>query len=150
MKLMVNDLEHGGEILSKYTCDGEDARPDVSWSEFPPDTKSFAFSCIDYDVPKNLRPDGIWTHWLVVDIPADRKGIGGDDPVPGREIKNHFGREAWGGPCPPDGRHRYHFRVYAMKVDQVPDSLNKDNFTEVVKKYAVAESEVVGTYERRE
>jgi Raf kinase inhibitor-like YbhB/YbcL family protein len=149
MKLKVNELEHGGEISSKYTCDGTDARPDVFWNQAPDDAKSFAFSCIDYDVPKTLRPDGIWTHWLVCDIPADRNGIGGNEPVPGREIENHFGRGGWGGPCPPDRRHRYHFRAYALNVNEIPDSLNKENFTEVVKKYSVAESEVVGSYERR-
>jgi phosphatidylethanolamine-binding protein (PEBP) family uncharacterized protein len=98
MKLTINELEPGGEIKLRYTCDGKDARPNISWSEAPKDTKSFALSCIDYDVPKNLRPDGIWTHWLVADIPADRDRIGGTEAVPGREIENHFGRGAWGGP----------------------------------------------------
>jgi Raf kinase inhibitor-like YbhB/YbcL family protein len=149
MKLKIDEFSSGGEIPTRYTCDGADKRPDVSWEEAPSGTKSFALSCIDYDVPKNLRADGIWTHWLVVDIPGDRNRIGGSEPVPGREIENHFGRPQWGGPCPPDRRHRYFFRLYALNVESIPDDITKENYTEMVEKHSIDRAEYMGTYDRK-
>ncbi len=150
MKLKVDNFNPGDSIPSMYTCDGSDERPDFSWSEAPEGTKSFAVSVIDYDVPKRARADGIWVHWLVKDIPAGVSEIRGTAALPAgaEEVANDFGRPGWGGPCPPDKRHDYYFRVYALKVEKL-EGVTKENFHGKAKENALAIAEVVANYERK-
>ncbi len=151
MKLKVDNFVAGQEIPARFTCDGADERPDFSWSDVPEGTKSFALSLIDYDVPKKFRPDGIWVHWLVKDLPADVreiKGLATALPAGAKEVLNDFGRAAWGGPCPPDRRHDYHFRIYALKAEKLGEA-DKGNFPARAKAQSLAVAEVVAGYERK-
>ena len=149
MQLKVNDFGDGGEIPEKYTCDGKNLRPDFSWNEAPEGTQSIALSCIDPDVPREVRGDGIFSHWLVVNIPASVTEVKGAAPLPegAIEIENDFGRGAWGGPCPPDREHRYFFKVYALDVAHLdPSDLDLDNFEEKIAEHVLAEAQVIGRY----
>ncbi|HIH15991.1 MAG TPA: YbhB/YbcL family Raf kinase inhibitor-like protein [Candidatus Diapherotrites archaeon] len=150
LKLKVDGFGVGEEIPARFTCDGADERPDFSWSEAPEGTKSFALSVIDYDVPKQARADGIWAHWLVKDLPARVTQVKGREklPVGAVEVANDFGRGAWGGPCPPDRRHNYYFRVYALKVEKL-GGVDLDDFHERAKAQSLAVAEVVASYERK-
>jgi Raf kinase inhibitor-like YbhB/YbcL family protein len=111
----VDEFENGAWIPQRHSCEGEDAAPTVSWSGEPAGTKSFALIMDDPDAPA-----GTWTHWVLWDIPGDRHKIeaGFRPGMFGVSGKNDFGREGYGGPCPPKGHgpHRYFFRLYAVNV----------------------------------
>src|SRR2546425_10201022 len=108
-------FQNGKDIPKKFTCDGDDVSPALSWMDPPQGSKSFALIADDPDAPR-----GTWTHWVLYDIPADVQelsaGIGHDESLRNgaKQGKNDFGNIGYGGPCPPSGAaHRYHFKLYA-------------------------------------
>ena len=74
MKLSSAAFEDEGQIPSKYTCDGGNVNPPLTISEQPPKTQSLVIIMDDPDVPKELRADGVWDHWIVFNMPADFLG----------------------------------------------------------------------------
>ena len=142
MKLTSEDFEDGGMIPAKLTCDGENISPQLSWTDEPGGTKSYALSCIDPDAPI-----GDFIHWLIYDIDSNVKEIGCGGPVPGKEVKNGFGREKYGGPCPPSGTHRYIFTIYALDVEHLEDVKTK-NFLKKVKEKTIGSTTLTGKYSR--
>jgi Raf kinase inhibitor-like YbhB/YbcL family protein len=100
-------------------------------------------------------PKRAWTHWLLYDIPTDvtslAEGLGGDDLPPGtREGLNDWKRVGWGGPCPPTGRHRYVFRLYALN-ESLGDlhQPTKTKLEKAIEGRVIEMAELVGTYEKR-
>lgn len=142
MELKSPDFDHEGPIPTRFTCDGEDLSPELVWNGVPSNTKSFALTCIDPDAPR-----GDFIHWLLHDIPADTKKLLRGEPPFGVEVINDFGKFSYGGPCPPSGTHRYYFRLYALDVKEI-GPLSKADFVEEVKKHAIAEAVLMGTYKR--
>ena len=145
MKIFVNDLKEDNTILpAKYTCDAEGISPEIRWQDVPGDTKSYALTCIDPDAP-----GGSFIHWLLCDIPKDINNIPEGGPVPeqARGIENDFGKTSYGGPCPPSGRHRYIFTIYALKVKRL-DGVTTDNFIEMVEKYAIDKAALTALYRK--
>jgi len=109
MNLSSNDLEQGEKIPEKFTCDGENVNPELHWDAFPEETKSFALTVRDPDAPS-----GDFAHWLLCNIPAETTGIAQDSvPKGSKQVGNDFGKEGYGGPCPPSGTHRYYFKIFA-------------------------------------
>src|SRR3954447_21571893 len=111
LQLMTPAFDRGQEIPSKYTCEGVDESPEVRWTGAPAGTKSFALIVDDPDAPDPKAPKMTWVHWVIVDLPAAATGLseGASRALPAgaREGVNDWKRAAWGGPCPPIGRHRY-------------------------------------------
>lgn len=142
MKLISNDFDQDGMIPKKFTCDGADISPHLSWEDVPEDTKSFAISCNDPDAPT-----GDWIHWIVHDIPSDVKEIPQGGSVPGSEIENDFGKNSYGGPCPPSGVHRYFFRVYALDIETLM-GVTKNNFRDKFEEHLIEKAELMGKYGR--
>jgi hypothetical protein len=147
ISLASDAFENGRPIPQQYTCDGADQTPTLHWSEAPPGTKSFALVVDDPDAPS-----GIFRHWGVYDIPASARSLGGGQRV-GTEVTNGFGKPGYGGPCPPKGHgaHHYHFKLFALNVDRLnlgPSSKVADVENEA-SRHAIAQGELVGTYERR-
>ncbi len=139
MKIESQDL---GELVpEKFTCDGEDISPSLSWSDAPDQTKSFAILVHDPDAPS-----GDWVHWIVYDIPEDINSISQGE-VPGEQAKNDFGKKEYGGPCPPSGTHRYFFVVYALDAENLEIS-DKDDFFKKMEEHALAKAELVSRYSR--
>lgn len=144
MKLLSQDFEENEAIPSKFTCDGEDICPQLHWEDVPEKTRSFALTMTDPDAP-----GGTFIHWLVHDIPKEIRVIErGGLPMGAKQVKNDFGKERYGGPCPPSGTHRYCFRLYALGIDH-PRGINKGNFFKLVEEHALAKAELMGTYRRR-
>lgn len=144
MKLLSQDFEENEAIPSKFTCDGEDICPQLHWDDVPEKTRSFALTMTDPDAP-----GGTFIHWLVHDIPKDVRVIErGGLPMGAKQVKNDFGKERYGGPCPPSGTHRYCFRLYALDIDH-PGGINKGNFFKLVEEHALAKAELMGTYRRK-
>jgi len=99
---------------------GEDLSPQLSWSGFPNDTKSFVVTCYDPDAP---TVSGFW-HWIMYDIPATVTSLsaGADPPGNAKLLKNDAGFVGFCGAAPPPGHgtHRYIFCVTALPVEKLP------------------------------
>lgn len=142
MKLRSNDFKEGGMIPSRFTCQGENINPQLVWDDVPKGVKGFALIVDDPDAPA-----GIWVHWLVKNIPPDVREIR-QDSIPGEQVVNDFGKEDYGGPCPPSGVHRYFFRLYALDIERL-DAEDKDDFYEQAEEHAIAKAELMGKYIKR-
>ena len=146
LKLDSEAFKNGESIPTKFTCDG-DQTPVLTWSDPPSGTQSFALVIDDPDAPA-----GTFRHWGVFDIPASARSIGGDQHV-GTEVANDFGKRGYGGPCPPKGHgpHHYYFKLFALNVDKldVTSSAKVADVENAARKHAIAQGELVGTYERR-
>lgn len=143
MKLTSSSLTHNGEVPTAFTCEGEDVSPDLQWSEVPEDAKSLVLVVHDPDAPK----DGGWTHWVVINIPVTSTGIDkGAVPSGGTEVMNDFGRTAWGGPCPPDGEHRYYFKLYALNVAEISGN-SLSEIEAAMEGRIIEQTELMSTYQ---
>jgi Raf kinase inhibitor-like YbhB/YbcL family protein len=144
MRMKSHDFEEGALIPSQFTCDGVDLSPELHWEDAPAETKSFALGVTDSDAPM-----GTFVHWLVYSIP---KGATGTErnrlPAGARQVTNDFGRQQYGGPCPPSGTHRYYFRLYALDSDTL-ETVTKTNFFQIIEKHAIATAELMGRYTRK-
>jgi Raf kinase inhibitor-like YbhB/YbcL family protein len=108
-------FEDGGSIPKRFTCDGDDVSPPLSWAAVPTGAKALALVVEDPDAP-----DGTFVHWILLDIPPREQAIAaGDTPTGARATVNSFGDRGYGGPCPPKGDdpHRYRFLLYALKAE---------------------------------
>ena len=152
MQLRSSAFLDGETIPRRHTCDGEDLSPPLEWSGHPAQARSFAVVCDDTDAP-----GGTWHHWAAYDIPADHSGLAEGAAQRGGEIGfkqavNDFGRQAYGGPCPPHrhGPHHYHFRILALSVARLPLSGRPSckDIERAARKHVIAEASLVGLYER--
>jgi hypothetical protein len=155
MKLSSTAFAAGAAIPARYTCDGADVSPPLAWSAAPHGAKSFALVVDDPDAPDPKAPRMRWVHWVVYDLPADaktlREGVHSVEDLPGSAHigRNDWKKAAWGGPCPPIGRHRYFFTLYALDValgDRGP--LTKRDLEGAMTGHVLGKAELVGTYER--
>jgi hypothetical protein len=142
----------GGETIpKKFTCDGPDFSPQLSWTDSPARTKSFALIMDDPDAPL-----GTWVHWVLFDLPADTKelseGVAKQEELPNgaRQGNNDFLKIGYGGPCPPPGKpHRYFFKLYALDAKlNLKAGATKAEVERAMKGHILARAEVIGRYGR--
>jgi Raf kinase inhibitor-like YbhB/YbcL family protein len=152
MKLSSAAFADGGEIPTKYTCEGQDIPPPLEWSDVPSDAKSLVLIVDDPDAPDPAAPRMTWVHWVLYNIPAGANAlVEGKELPPGTlEGLNDWERTGYGGPCPPIGRHRYFHKLYALgailpNLGQAP----KASLEAAMKPHLLARAELVGTYEKR-
>lgn len=143
---------HGGEIPTRHTCEGEDIPPALTWEGVPPGARSLALVVDDPDAPDPAAPKRTWVHWVLYDLPPDVGGLpeGGRLPPGTREGKNDWNRTGWGGPCPPIGRHRYFFKLYAL--DRTLGDLGhptKAQLERAMEGHILARAELMGTYQKK-
>lgn len=143
-------FRHEGEIPREYTCDGPDKAPTLEWTGAPVGTKSFALIVDDPDAPDPSAPKMTYVHWVMYDIPATEKSLrGGNTPAGARDGLNDWKRTGYGGPCPPIGRHRYYFKLYAL--DTTLGDLKtptKAQLLQAMSGHILASAELMGTYQR--
>jgi Raf kinase inhibitor-like YbhB/YbcL family protein len=147
-------FSHNGEIPARFTCDGEDIPPRLSWSGLPRNTRSLALIVDDPDAPDPAAPKMTWVHWVLYNLPPDSDGLpeGISDsnlPAGARQGLNDWKRTRFGGPCPPIGRHRYFFKLYAL--DQVLPDLrqpSKSQLERAMQGHILDQTELIGTYQR--
>jgi Raf kinase inhibitor-like YbhB/YbcL family protein len=150
MQLTSAAFPDGGEIPRKYTSDGEDVSPPLGWSDVPEGTRSLALVVADPDAPDPAAPQRTWVHWVLVDLPPDAGGLPEaiDRPPGGRVGVNDWQREAWGGPAPPIGRHRYVFTLYALDRPLGLDHATMADVERAMAGHVLAEARLIGTYAR--
>ncbi|MBN1355583.1 YbhB/YbcL family Raf kinase inhibitor-like protein [bacterium] len=141
----------GGSIPVKYSCDGKDLSPPLSWSEPPDGTKSYVLIMDDPDAPV-----GTWDHWILYGIPVETRalpeGVAPEETIPsvGTHGLNSWKRIGYGGPCPPSGTHRYFFRLYALDTDPgLPARQSKSQVETAIKNHILAQTTLMGRYSRK-
>ena len=150
-QISTNSFPAEGSIPRKYTCDGQDLSPALTWSGAPPKTKSFALIADDPDAPV-----GTWTHWLMWNIPASiqqlHESTSKDAQLTNgaRQGQNDFRKLGYNGPCPPPGKpHRYYFKLFALDGDlDVKPGASRTEFESAMKPHVLAQTDVMGRYGR--
>jgi Raf kinase inhibitor-like YbhB/YbcL family protein len=152
LKLVPEAFSEGGAIPKKYTCEGEDVSPALSWSGIPEGTMSLVLIVDDPDAPDPKAPKMTWVHWVLFNIPPDAHGLAeGVKALPAGTMSgvNDWKRPSYGGPCPPIGRHRYFFKLYAL--DTMLAGLSHPNKAAVeaaMHEHVLAQCTIMGTYEK--
>ncbi len=138
-------------IPQKYTCDGENSNPALHFLDVPHEAKSLVLLMEDPDVPKELKSDGMFDHWVVYNIDPTVKEIAENATPPGEQGLNSAGKHAYSAPCPPDREHRYFFKLYALDTMlsfDNPTQVTKQMVEEKMKGHILDQAELVGLYKR--
>lgn len=142
----------GGDIPSKFTCEGRDVSPPLAWSGVPPNAKSLVLIVDDPDAPDPAAPKMTWVHWVLYNLPVSTSSLPeAVSQLPAGTLSglNDWHRTGYGGPCPPIGRHRYFHKLYAL--DQMLPDLGKPTKAALeakIKGHVIAQAELVGTYQK--
>lgn len=146
MKISSSAFEHNGSIPSQYTCDGQSRIPPLAFSGIPEGTKSLALIHDDPDAPA-----GLWVHWIVWNINPESSGIHeGTLPSGALEGTNSWERVGYSAPCPPSGRHRYFFTLYALDTTLNLDlSAKKESLEKAMGDHILAKAILIGLYGRK-
>ena len=147
MKIKSTVFEPNGAIPSKYTCQGENINPNLKFEDVPKGTKTLVLLMDDPDVPKYVREDQMWDHWVVFNMPADTKELTEGQIPPGIQGKNTGGAIAYGGPCPPDREHRYFFKLYALDTElSLLEGATKAEVEKAMEGHIIEKAELIGKY----
>jgi len=145
-----DSFSDGGMIPAKYTCDGANISPQLSWDNAPKGTKSFVLICEDPDAPM-----GTFTHWVLYDLPADvhelPENLPKDKILPNgaKQGITDFKKVGYGGPCPPNGTHRYYFKLYALDtLLNLEPGLKKEDILKAMNGHILAQGQIMGKYAR--
>ncbi len=145
MKITSSAFQQGGNIPSKFTCDGANTNPPLQISDVPPEAKSLVLIVDDPDAP-----GGLFTHWAVWNISPQTSTIAEGSTPKGVQGTNDFGRSGYGGPCPPSGIHRYYFRISALDRElDLPFGAKRSQLDAAMKGHVIAQGESMGRYSRK-
>lgn len=140
-------FRESASIPIHHTCAGADRSPPLAWDDAPADTQSFALIVEDIDAP-----GGVFTHWVLFDIPAEVNELPEGDPVFGIAGVNDFQRPGYSGPCPPPrrGDHRYIFTLYALDAPSLDLSqrATRREVESAMEGHILKEARLMGRYER--
>jgi len=143
-------FQEGGRIPSGYTCDGIGISPPLAWSGAPEGTKSVALIIDDPDAPR-----GIFTHWVIFNIPATDNRLSENVPPSGilsngaTQGSNSGGRIGYTSPCPPSGTHHYVFHLYALDTRlNLQAGATKQDLLIAIAGHILAEAQLTGLYSR--
>ena len=151
LQLTSESFENEGMIPSVYTCDGQNINPQLSISGVPAEAKSLVLIMDDPDVPTHIREEGMWDHWIVFNIPPDTAEIAEGRTPPGVEGLGTHGDSGYFGPCPPDGEHRYFFKLYALDTMlDLPEKSDKLTVQKTMTGHVIDQSHLMGRYNRNQ
>ncbi len=138
-------FQDGESIPRQYTCDGKDVNPSLVFGNIPREAKSLALIVDDPDAPGR-----VWVHWVVWNIDPKTKEIKeGSSPSGAIQGKTDFGKNRYGGPCPPSGTHRYYFKLYALDAFlDINSNSTKADLERAMKGHILAEGMLMGRYKR--
>lgn len=150
LKIQSAAFSDGGAIPKQYSCDGRDVSPPLSWSGVPAQARSLALICDDPDAPRKT-----WVHWVLFDLPAETAELpeavpaGETTPAGGIQGTNDFRKLGYGGPCPPQGTHRYLFKLYALDRDlKLPAGATKEQLERAMEGHVLDQGTLTGRYTR--
>ena len=155
MKITSPAFKHGEEIPTLYTCEGSDISPPLVWSDVPPEAKSLVLIVDDPDAPDPGAPKMVWIHWVLYNLDPTSTGV--KENVTGLEVPtgteygtNSWNKDGYGGPCPPIGRHRYFFKLYALsiKIGSLEDP-TIDMVKQAMEDHIITEATLMGTYQKK-
>ena len=143
MQLTSPSFVDGEEIPKKHALRGDNASPPLQIAGVPAEAKSLALIMEDVDCPL-----GLFTHWVIWNIPAKTTQIDENTVPPETEIGlNGFGEVRYNGPCPPSGRHRYRFRLLALDtVLEATRPDRKDHIQQEMDGHVIEEAFLIGYY----
>jgi Raf kinase inhibitor-like YbhB/YbcL family protein len=145
MKITSSAFNEGGNIPSKFTCDGSDTSPPLQITGVPPAAKSLVLIADDPDAP-----GGLFTHWLVWNIAPQTNSIAEGTAPKGVHGTNDFGKSGYKGPCPPPGTHRYLFKIFALDRElDLRSGAKRSQVDAAIKGHVIAQGELVGRYSRK-
>lgn len=144
---------HMGAIPLKHTCEGQDSSPALFWVNPPVGTRSFVLIVDDPDAPDPRAPRMTWVHWVLYNIPLSVKELKEavkELPQGTLDGVNDWGRTGYGGPCPPIGRHRYFFKLYALSKE-LPSLRRptKKDIEKAMEGSILGKAELIGTYQKK-
>ena len=151
LKLTSTAFTPSGSIPSRYTCEGADASPPLEWSGAPDGTRTFALIVDDPDAPDPAKPQRVYVHWVLYNIPASISKLAenaakGGLPQGAAQGSNDWGKQTYGGPCPPIGRHRYFFKLYALDAQLSLSNPTKAQIEQAIEGHVLGTAELIGTY----
>lgn len=151
MKITSSAFEHNGRIPVKYSCDGENVSPPLSFADVPEQAESLVLIMDDPDIPgfvKEKMGIDVFDHWVVFNIPPSTIVVE-EGGVPGKQGKNSRGEAKYTGPCPPDKEHRYFFKLYALDAElDLREGATKDEVESAMTGHVVMKAELIGLFER--
>jgi Raf kinase inhibitor-like YbhB/YbcL family protein len=149
--LTSDDFNANGPIPARFTCDGQNTSPALTWHDAPANAAAFALIVDDPDAPS-----GTFTHWVLFNLPAGTsslpRGVPTTDKLDNGALQgaNGAGGTGYTGPCPPSGTHHYHFTLYALDGTlNLGAGAAKQQVLDAMKGHIVAQAEIVGTYRRQ-
>ena len=152
MKLTSSAFQDRGSIPRRHTCEGNDVSPPLAITDVPAGAQSLALIVDDPDAPNPAAPRMTWVHWVLYDLPPETtslpEGVAASI-LHARDGLNDWKRTGYGGPCPPIGRHRYFFKLFAL--DRKLGDLQRPTSTQLqhaIAGHVVAEATLIGTYEK--
>ncbi|HSD95861.1 MAG TPA: YbhB/YbcL family Raf kinase inhibitor-like protein [Sulfuricaulis sp.] len=150
-----SSFRHNADIPARYTCDGDNVSPPLSWTGVPAGAKSLVLIVDDPDAPDPKAPKMTWVHWVLYNIPPGTASLAEDVdavdlPKGTLEGINDSKSTGYGGPCPPVGRHRYFHKIYALNT-MLPDlgRPTKAKLERAMHGHVLAQAELIGGYQRK-
>jgi Raf kinase inhibitor-like YbhB/YbcL family protein len=145
MKITSSAFQQGGNIPSKFSCDGANTNPPLQISDVPSGAKSLVLIVDDPDAPS-----GLFTHWIVWNISPQTSAIAEGSAPKGVFGTNDFGKSGYGGPCPPSGTHRYYFKMFALDQELgLASGAKRSQLDAAMKGHVIAQGELMGRYSRK-
>lgn len=150
MEIKSSAFKNSEMIPAKYTFDGLNVSPPLSWDIVPKGAKSIALICDDPDAPA-----GTWVHWVIFNLPPNLSEL--PENIPSQKIlpngakqgTNDFGEIGYGGPAPPSGTHRYYFKIYALDIMlNLKEGSNKQQLLKAMEGHILSKGELIGKYKR--
>jgi Raf kinase inhibitor-like YbhB/YbcL family protein len=147
MDILSNAFSDSQTIPARFTCDGQNISPQLHWKNIPAHTKSLALICDDPDAP-----GGTWIHWVVYNIPPSITAFEEDIrrlPFGAQDGINSWSTKGYGGPCPPNGEHRYFFKLYALdKILDLNGKITSNILEKEMSKHILSQATLMGKYQR--
>ena len=151
MALSSSAFKDGESIPADYTCDGKNISPPLAWTGVPENAQSLVLIVDDPDAP-----NGVWTHWIVFDMPPDALNLTeafakSPSAAATKQGRNDFKQASYGGPCPPAGKtHRYFFKIFALDTKlNLPAGASRSDVDAAMMKHVLSSGQLMGTYHRK-
>ncbi len=153
MSLNSPAFQPNGHIPSKYTCEGEDISPPLTWEGVPNGAKSIVLIIVGFDAPDPKASKIVWVPWVIYNVPPDTKSLpanAGKAGLPQGTLVglNDFKKTGYGGPCPPIGWHRYFHKLYALDTTLDLKGATKTQIERAMQGHVLANAELIGTYQK--